>query len=267
MIDINTYLTILSKQLCYSKEEREKINNSFAYLEGKLFEHFRDRIEKVLIFGSYDRGTELPPSADPDSDVDILVIFKTNEFQPDTFLKHLQEFADKIYPRSEVCLFHPAITIILSHIKFELIPAYYNDSFWNGQELKIPAPRNKELKWITTDPSELKEDLGEKNRKENQMIIPLIKLIKYFNALHGRPFDSYIIEKFAVSVRYPDDQLRDYLFEFIDDLDENDQNEKQVKFISELKSRRKNLLLLEKGNLSDYLELELQKFLPLVLGT
>lgn len=166
MNEINTYLTELSKQLCCSKDVTDKIDDSYNYLEGKIFEHFRVRIEKVQIFGSYDRGTYLPQSIDPYSDVDVMIIFKTNEFQPDTFLKHLREFADKIYPRSEVSPDHPAITVVLQHTKFEVVPAYFEISFWNGKELKIPAPRNKDLKWITTEPNDLKEELFDKKVKK-----------------------------------------------------------------------------------------------------
>ncbi len=260
---INSYLIKLAKQLSNSKEARDKIDNSYNYLEGKIFEFFRDRIQQVQIFGSYERGTELPQSIDLNSDVDILVIFKANDFQPATFLKHLQEFADKIYPRSEVSPDHPAITVRLNHTKFELVPAYWETYYFVSDDLKIPAPRNKELKWITTEPNKLKSTLQKKDSDENELMIPLIKLIKYFNTLQGKPFDSFSIEKFAVSSSYPCENLRDYFFEFIDDLDTFDKSEPQLKFISELKERRENLLALEKRNLTDYIELELQKFIPL----
>ncbi len=264
MDDINSYLTKLAKQLSNSKEDRDKIDNSYKHLEGKIFEFFRDRIEKVHVFGSYNRGTELPQSVDSKSDVDVLVIFKVNNLQPDTFLKHLQKFADKIYPRSEVSPDHPAITVVLGHTKFELVPAYLETHIFASDDLKIPAPRNKELKWITTEPNKLRSTLEEKDNKENGMMIPLIKLIKYFNTLQGKPFDSYVIEKFAISSSYPCKNLRDYFFEFINDLDTVGATEPQKEFIKELKSRRDNLLALEKRNLSDYIELELQKFIPLL---
>ncbi|MBW6484160.1 MAG: nucleotidyltransferase domain-containing protein [Vicingaceae bacterium] len=262
MNEINTYLTQLSKQLCCSKDVTDKIDNSYNYLEGKIFEHFRDRIEKVQIFGSYDRGTYLPQTIDPYSDVDVMIVFKTNEFQPDTFLKHLREFAHKIYPRSEVSPDHPAITVILQHTKFELVPAYFENSFWNGEELKIPAPRNKELKWITTDHLQLKKDLNKKNERENRMLIPLVKFIKYFNSLNGKLFNSFLIEEFAINRSYPENELKYYLFEFINDLNTKDLSEEQIKFVQELKIRRKNLITLEKGNMPEYAIQELQKFLP-----
>ena len=73
MTDVNSYLTRLSKQLSNNKDDRDKINSSYNYLEGKIYEHFRDRIQEVCLFGSYARGTELPQTIDPNSDVDIHV--------------------------------------------------------------------------------------------------------------------------------------------------------------------------------------------------
>lgn len=264
MTDINSYLTKLSKQLSFSKEEIEKIDGSYNYLEGKIFEHFRDRILNVTMFGSYNRGTALPQNVDPKSDVDVMVIFKTNQFQPDTFLKHLQEFADKIYPRSEVSPDHPAITVVLQHTKFELVPAYWEEHILFSDELKIPAPRNKELKWITTEPDSLREKLLEKDKRENGMIIPLVKLMKYLNVLNQRPYESFRFEHQATSHIYPKKEMKDYFLEFISDMFTDDQTEEQINFIQHLKERRKNILHLLKGNMHEYATLELQKFLPLI---
>lgn len=265
MTDINSYLTKLVKQLSYSKDERGRIDSSYNYLEGKIFEYFRDRIDKVKVFGSYDRGTALPQNIDAKSDVDVMVIFKNNQYQPDTFLKHLQEFADKIYPRSEVSPDHPAITVELQHIRFELVPAYWESVFLSGKELKIPAPRNKELKWITTEPDELKEKLTNKDGKENGQIIPLIKLMKYLNVLYGRPYESFRFEAHAIKHYYPKNEIKDYFLEFISDMFTDEQTDEQVKFVLELKSKRKNILHLLDGNLEKYAIQELESFLPLTI--
>ena len=136
--------------------------------------------------------------------------------------------------------------------------------FFQNDELKIPAPRNKESKWITTNAEKSKNELLERHKQENELIIPLIKVIKYFNTLQGKPYDSYIIERFAISRSYQAQNLRDYFLKFINDLNPNEQTEEQKKFILELKSRKENLLALEKRNLSDYIELEMQKFIPLI---
>ena len=264
MMDIDSYLNKLVKQLSIDKPRRDAINNSVDVLKGKIWAEYRERISSVEIFGSYDRGTELPQSIDDKSDVDILVIFKSNDFQPATLLKQLYQFADDSYNRSDVLTDHPTVVIEMTKVRFEVVPAYFESSFWNGDELKIPAPRNKELKWITTEPQKLKEKLVEKNSEENQLIIPLIKLIKYFNVKQGRPYDSFLIEHHAIKRDYDGETLKDYLFKFIEDLRTDDANEEQKKFITELRLRRNDLMTLQKGSMNDYAILELQKFLPLI---
>lgn len=264
MTDINSYLTKLSKQISNSKEEKDEIDTSILYLKGKIWERFQERLQSVEVFGSYERGTELKQSVDKKSDVDILVIFRSKEYQPETFLKHLSEFADNLYKRSDVAPDFPAITIELEHIRFELVPAYWETYIIDEDELKIPAPRNKELKWIPTEAIRLKNDLLEKEKTEKGMMIPMIKLIKYFNTLQGRPYDSYIIEKFALSRSYPCKNLRDYFFEIINDMVISGQTDEQKKFVSQLKAIRENLMWFEKRSMNDHIELELQKFLPLI---
>lgn len=264
-MDIDSYLNKLVKQLSIDKQQRDAINNSVEVLKGKIWAEYRERISSVEIFGSYDRGTELPQSIDDKSDVDILVTFKSNDFQPAILLKQLYQFADDNYNRSDVLTDHPTIVIEMTKVRFEVVPAYIENSFFKGDELKIPAPRNKELKWITTEPKKLKEKLVKKNSNENQLIVPLIKLIKYFNVKQGKPFNSFLIEHHVINVDYDGGTLKDYLFKFIENFKTDDANKEQIKFITELRSRRNNLITLQKASMNDYAILELQKFLPLIV--
>lgn len=94
-MDINDYLTKLSQQLSLSNTEKKKIDDSVAFLRGKIWGIFQDRLEEVSVFGSYDRGTMLPQSIDTKNDVDILVVFKKDEFQPQTYLNQLRSFSEK----------------------------------------------------------------------------------------------------------------------------------------------------------------------------
>ena len=103
-MDIDSYLNKLAKQLYIDNSLRDVINNSVDVLKGKIWAEYRERINSVEVFGSYDRGTDLPQSIDEKSDVDILVIFKSNNVQPATLLKQLYQFADNSYSRSDVLL-------------------------------------------------------------------------------------------------------------------------------------------------------------------
>lgn len=264
MTDIDSYLHKLANQLTIDKVSRDAIDNSFNTLKGKIWGQYQDRLKSVELFGSYQRGTKLPQSVDDISDVDVLVIFNSNDFQPATLLKHLYQFADERYSRSDVTTDHPTVVIEMTKVRFEIVPAYWEIPFIGTDELKIPAPKNKDLKWITTEPEKLKSRLDEKNREENELIIPLIKIMKYFNVRNGKPYDSFLIEHHAIGRYYSEGTLKDYFFKFIEDLKTENADEEQKKFIQELQQRRANLLNLQQGNMQDYAILELQKFLPLL---
>jgi hypothetical protein len=147
----------------------------------------------------------------------------------------------------------------LGQLRFELVPAYKD-----GQ-LKIPAPRSKEIKWITTDPVEFKQKVENKNKNNNQLILPIIRIFKYWNCLNNYPFTSFYLENFIISHSYSScDKLRDYFFEVLNDLN-NSRFEKQLEsHVQNLYNKRKRLLGMEKEKLIEYMEQELQTFIPLL---
>lgn len=261
-MDVNSYLTSLAKSLILSSQEKEKIETSFQFIKEKLWGHFQDKLYKVELFGSLDRGTMLPKLVSPQSDADMLVIFKAGDLQPQTYLNQLKEFAEKNYQKSEIYQDHPTITLELNHIRIELVPAYFQINTWSADELKIPAPKSKDVKWITTNPAEFKNSLIDKDKRENNMIFPLVRLIKYWNATQGYPFFSYTLESFTVERRYPCTTLKEYFFELISDLAGKDWSKEENAKVAELKKSKENLIVLEKSKMTDYTEQELKKLLP-----
>lgn len=264
MTEVDSYLNKLVKQLTIEPSRKDAINISFEVLKGKIWSEYQDRLKAVEVFGSYDRGTALPQSVDEKSDVDVLAIFKTNDFNPTTLLKQLLKFADTNYSRSDVTTDHPTVVIEMTKVRFEIVPAYWETYLFGSNELKIPAPRNKDLKWITTAPQKLKADLKEKNAKENALITPLIKLIKYLNVINGRPYDSFAIENFITSCDYHRGTLKDYFLQAIDKMSTENSSEEEKVFVNKLKKHRANLITLLNGNMNNYAIQELKIFLPLV---
>jgi len=270
METVNEYLISLLEDLSIRESRIEEIQCSFDSLKGELWRKFQDRLEKVEMFGSYDRGTSLPQAIDPQTDVDVLIQFKTADFQPQTFLEHLRQFAKSKYSRSGVEPSFPAIVVELHHVTFELVPSFSQlektGIFSEELRMKIPAPRSNEDRWITTNPAGLKEAVEEKDAEHHQLIIPLIKLIKYLNCIHNRPYDSFIIEGHIIQVDFDDcsPSLPDFVLCFIESLrDLEEATEHQRKFIQTLRRHRKNLRTLIKENMSDYALQEAQKlFMP-----
>lgn len=191
-MSVLTYLTSLSSQLVLSTEERISIGVSLGFLKTKLsnWSHTSD-IQEQEVFGSYDRDTILPRKYDDGSDVDYMIVFKNpNNYQPETFRGWLKKFAEDKYTRSEIYLDYPTTVLELSHIKFELVPAI--KPMWGTY--MIPDNTTIFSKWQSTNPFTLKNTITEAN-KINHNIRPLIRVMKYWNVLNGKPYASYELEQ------------------------------------------------------------------------
>lgn len=191
-MSVLTYLTSLSSQLVLSTEERISIGVSLGFLKTKLsnWSHSSD-IQEQAVFGSYDRDTILPRKYDDGSDVDYMIVFKNpNNYQPETFRGWLKKFAEEKYTRSEIYLDYPTTVLELSHIKFELVPAI--KPMWGTY--MIPDNTTIFSKWQSTNPFTLKNTITEAS-KINHNIRPLIRVMKYWNVLNGKPYASYELEQ------------------------------------------------------------------------
>jgi len=255
MTDINSYLTELAQRLVIEPNTKEKIEVSISYLKKEVWGLFQNRLSDIVVFGSYDRETIV--RTDPDKDVDIMIVFKKNEFQPDTYLKHIKEFCENKYQRSEIYSDHPTVVLEMEHIKIELVPATY----YSETAVKIPAPRSKELKWITASPREYKNKLQSKDKNNKGLILPIIKIFKHWNVNQGKPFASYELEKSIIEKLYDCATLRDYYFSATNAIENILRTDQQKKSFADLKERNRRLRVLEREKLTEYIEQELRAFL------
>ena len=212
-MSVNSYLTDLASKLVLSEDEKSSIGVSIVTLQDRLDTWFGSLVKEHFQFGSSTRGTILPRKADENSDIDYMVVFDTSSGQkkPQTYLNDLRKFAEEKYSSSEIHQSSPTMVLSLNHIKFELVPAIYN---W-GYE--IPSPSTSWSDWMTTDPLSFKEKLAEKNKSENSMIKPLIRLVKYWNSRNSHLFPSFDLEKGIVEMLfiYCSSQ-KDYFYYFWD---------------------------------------------------
>lgn len=198
-MSILSYLTDLSSKLVLTLEERVSIACSQGYLKTNLgrWSHSSDILDQQ-VFGSYDRETILPRKYDEDSDVDYMIVFKNpNNLQPETFRTWLKKFATDYYSRSEVYLDYPTTVLELNHIKFELVPAI--QPYWGAY--MIPDNTTIYSKWQSTNPFSLKTSITEAN-KINNSIRPLIRIMKYWNVLNGKPYASHELEEKITQIRF-----------------------------------------------------------------
>jgi hypothetical protein len=258
MTDVSEYLTKLSKQLIIDPKVKEKIEVSISHIQKEIWGLFQDKLSTVSVFGSYDRLSII--MEDEEADVDIMIVFKKNEFQPETYLKQIRRFCEEKYPRSTVYPDHPTVAVELDHIKFELIPAIY----YTEGAVKIPAPRTKELKWIPTSPKEFKKKVDSKDKNNKELILPVIRILKYWNILEGKLFSSYELEKNIIEKLYDCRTLGDYYFSATYVIGNLLQTDRQKTIFANLKEHNRVLKVLEREKLFKYLEPEFSEFLSLL---
>ncbi|MCG7896470.1 MAG: nucleotidyltransferase domain-containing protein [Candidatus Thiodiazotropha taylori] len=218
---VNSYLTNLANTAIIRDQEQESIRRSISALQNNLNRHFGTDITQQLIFGSYSRGTILPRSMDEKSDVDYMVVFADSSSRPQTYLNRLRRFVEQYYSRSEISQSNPTIVLSLNHIRFELVPAV--NGWLSG--LQIPAKASDYEDWISTDPTGFNQELVNANQSYGNQIKPLVRVVKYWNARNGYPFESYSLEQNIVQHGFGflgllgGRQLKDYFYDYIEGMD------------------------------------------------
>jgi len=263
-MDVNQHLDQLTRSLALDPQEKSKIETSYKYIEGKIWEFYREELKSVGVFGSFERNTLLPRAIDEKSDVDIMVILKEGKLKTQTYLTQLRDFAATYYKGSERYQDFPTFAIDLNHIRFEIVPAYYDSVFLGSDELKIPGPKAEDVEWITTDPVEFRRKVEAKDKEEKGMFLPLIRIIKYWNVINNYPFSSYVIESHLLnkSDYWNCKTSKDYLMDAIDHMDETIGDDKQQSCIRALKQMRQRIIVLEKNAMTEYALIEIQKQFP-----
>lgn len=214
-MSVNSYLTNLASSAIIRDSEKVSISTSISNLKTKL-NYTREMFNDHLIFGSYSRDTILPRVIDGASDIDYMIVFKKTGYKPQAYLNWLKtNIAEKHYSRSEIYQSNPTIVLELNHIKFELVPAIKNS--WG--QLQIPAKASDYNDWIITDPTGFNSTLTSANQRHNNLIKPLVRLVKYWNAKSGYPYESYDLEqKLVNSAFYGNTFIRDYFYNFVNSL-------------------------------------------------
>jgi predicted nucleotidyltransferase len=221
-MSVNSYLTNLANTSIVRNQERESIERSIDVLRNRLSLHFLSDISDQFVFGSYSRNTILPRHMDAQSDVDYMVVFSDTSYRPQTYLNQLRKFAEHWYSTSEIGQSNPTIILELNHIRFELVPAIKN---WLFESIQIPAKASSYQNWLDTDPKRFNRQLTAANQANNNLIKPLVRIIKYWNAKAGYPFESYNLEQNIVTYNFnffgllATRCLGDVFFDFVQTLD------------------------------------------------
>lgn len=268
---INSCLTNLADTAITRDKEKLAIQGSIGVLKLRLRSHFGLQMADSFIFGSYSRGTILPRNMDAHSDVDYMVIFSDKGLRPQTYLDRLRNFAELKYQRSDIEQSNPTIVLSLNHIRFELVPATKN---WLGA-LQIPARAADYNDWVNTDPTGFNEKLVSANQSNGNLIKPLVRLVKYWNATSNYPFESYLLERKVTERNYgfgfiglqTSRRLDDYFFQIVESLElEWSAPQWKKDAVSRLKQLASQAQMQERAGNSVLAEATIKKLLPPVNG-
>lgn len=255
-MSVISYLEMRASNAVLSSIEESSINTSIATLKTRLISHFGTALSEQLRFGSSTRGTILPRSMDEHSDVDYMVVFAEGGYNPQTYLDRLRRFAEAYYASSDIKQSSPSVVLQLNHIKFDLVPALKEYSGY-----KIP---NGPAAWQSTNPNDFNATLTAKNNAELYKIKPTIRLTKMWNANGGYIYDSYLLEKYIVSLSYYGiSNQRDYLFHVIDNLNLSyDQPQWRKDKLTRAKEIVANVKNYERDDMPATAEAEVKKLIP-----
>lgn len=261
-MSVNTHLTSLASDLVLSEDEKSSITTSTATLSTRLSAHFGSSVTSDFQFGSSTRGTILPRKADSNSDIDYMVVFDTSDGQkkPQTYLDRLRKFAEAKYSTSEISQSNPTIILSLNHIRFELVPAINNYGY------QIPSPTSSWNDWLSTNPTSTNDALQNKNKADNYQIKPLVRLVKYWNASKGHPYQSFTLEQYIVgNYFWSCSTLRDYLYQFWSGFSCTYDTAQYIKdMVSSAKEHAKKAKEYEESDMPVTAEAEIKKIVPIL---
>lgn len=218
-MSVLSYLEDLAKSLNVAENEKAKIETSVNALRDRLEAFFGNEVLEQVRFGSSTRATMLPRSADPESDVDYLIVFASDTtYKPETYFAKLRRFAEKYYHQSEIYRSTPTVVLSLQHIGFDLVPAVRRHGF-PRPAYYIPTRASRYQEWMETQPLNLNDELAAANRNCNCLLKPAIRLLKYWNAKNGHVYESFSLENaLARTSCWFAANLKDVLYRSLDGL-------------------------------------------------
>lgn len=218
-VGINNHLKKISSRLLIKPKSLTGINiaRSVDSISRNIQTHFQDDVTHVMVFGSYSRDTLLPREYDSNSDVDILILFasENGKLKPESYRERLKKFASQQYQHGKVVKDHPSIVVELDHINFDLVPGIFDEGVFYDS-IEIPG---KENDWIETSPQKFNKTLVEANTRCSSILKPIIRVLKYWNACSGYPYSSFELESMLANFNYSGDNYQKAFFYAIDNLE------------------------------------------------
>lgn len=203
------YLAAVAQKATLSATDKGVIAISLKTLLTRLRAEFdKYDVSRLEAFGAFTRDTSLPPAMDRESDVDVMAVFTEAGRKPAYFIEKLKQVALLHYPRPSIAHRGHSLYIELLHTRFDLVPAL--DSL---RGLQIPDKRGDG--WQPCEDGG--KALRQKDAQNAGLILPLLRLAKYWNARNEHPLDAFALEQriAAHSFAMAPKNLKAYFFDFM----------------------------------------------------
>lgn len=205
------HLALVARKAVLSNVDKGLVTVALTTLVTRIeagFERFV--VARAEVAGSWARETLLPAAMDPDEDIDLLVIFRERGHLPAHYLGLLHDCLQRHYLKSAIDLKDGQLRLTLLQGRIRLLPAL--ESLTGVQ---IPGPGTS---WVRIDPAAALAALQDKDRQHDGLILPVVRLVKYWNARSGHPFGTWDLEQRVLQHRFafvPRKNLKAYWFDFM----------------------------------------------------
>lgn len=206
------HLDAVARRLVISNIDKGMVNVSLKSLQTRLNAEFdRFVVTRTAVIGSFARDTRLPAAVDPRNDVDVVVIFRERGQKPAHYIAQIRQVLELHYPKASLVQDGDRLFLQGLQGRIELLPGL--DSI-NG--VQVPA-KDRSGNWMLCNPDDELRELQERDKACGGLVLPLVRLARYWNALNDYPFDSFDLEqrvlrhRFAFSAR----NLKGYFFDFM----------------------------------------------------
>lgn len=148
-----------------------------------------------FLTGSYMRSTMIAPLSQ--ADVDIFMVLHPDYYKADghaALLDKVKAALKETYSTSAISRNGQAVTITFTDFKVDVVPAFKR----KGGGYLIPDSILK--RWIATDPKTHISVWSAANKKHNDCLVPLIKMIKAWNRAHSQLLHSFHLEAMILDI-------------------------------------------------------------------
>lgn len=186
-VTIEEGLRALDSSLVITVQQNAMISTRQSEIEKIVVKQF-DAMGTVLP-GACARHTMIQPLEK--SVIDLFVLLKLERGQmntPGELMGQLEEALLTKYPDAVIAPDGRSVIVANAEFEFNVVPSFFRE----GKGYIVADARNQQ--WIKTDPNVHYYALDDDDHKHKGLLVPVIRIIKYWNECNGSLFNNYYLE-------------------------------------------------------------------------